>query len=116
MDRGLLRRRDVHLGAAGTDGTDGRHDPLKLGLFGREVECPGVLRIRSQHDGVSFMGQGLPDLLREEGHEGVEQLQHAIHAVDENGFRGLGALAAFLETDLGDLDVPVAEQVPDEVV
>ena len=62
------------------------------------------------------MGQGLPDLFREEGHEGVEQFQHAVHAVDEDGLRGLCAFAAFLETDLGDLDVPVAEQVPDEVV
>ena len=63
------------------------------------------------------MGQGLPDLLGEEGHKGVEELEHLGEDIAEH-LLGLflGGLVRPLETALGELDIPVTVVVPDEVV
>ena len=61
------------------------------------------------------MGQGLPDLLGDEGHEGMQQLQSARQHVAQYP---LGPAGGFLvlsgEAGLAQFDIPVAEVVPDE--
>ena len=64
-------------------------------------------------DGLAGPGQVLPDLLGDEGHERVEEPQDAVERVGEHG---LGRRVPFAQPDLGELDVPVAELVPDEMV
>ena len=63
------------------------------------------------------MGQSLPNLLGDEGHEGMQQLHGAGQDVTQHL---LGADGGFLilagETGLAQLDKPVAEVVPDEGV
>ena len=63
------------------------------------------------------MGQGLPDLLGDEGHEGVHQLQDLGQHIEQHLLRAeLGLLVLAVEAGLGQLDIPVAVAVPDEVV
>ena len=46
----------------------------------------------------------------------MEKLQHSLHYPYENGLSGLCSLAPCLDTGLCKLDVPVAVNVPDEVI
>ena len=63
------------------------------------------------------MGQGLPDLLRQEGHEGVQQLQDTQQHIAQHVLGGqLGTLVLAVQAGLGQLDIPVAIGVPDEVI
>ena len=62
------------------------------------------------------MGQRLPDLLGDEGHEGVQQLEGAPQDVHEHPLRREGGLPARLQAGFAEFDIPVAEHVPDEVV
>ena len=91
------------------DGLDEGH-----GLGGRLV-LPARLRERgrARRDRPARPRQVLPDLLGDEGHERMEEPQDAVEGVGQDG---LGRAVAFPEPDLGELDVPVAELVPDEVV
>src|SRR5258707_3128564 len=58
-----------------------------------------------------------PQLLRNERHEGMEQLQHLVE--DPRGHRprlGLGSIVVTHEDRLHQLEVPVAELSPGELV
>ena len=61
------------------------------------------------------MDEGLPNLLSYEGHEGVEEAKSAVKDLSQDGGWG-GGVGQVAEANLGDLDIPVAELVPDEVV
>ena len=63
------------------------------------------------------MGQRLPDLLGDEGHEGMQQLQHPQQHIAQHVLsRQLGLLVLTVQPGLGKLNVPVAVGVPNEVV
>ena len=63
------------------------------------------------------MGKGLVDLLRDEGHEGMQQLQDLRQHVQQHLLGADGRVGVIpVQAGLGQLDVPVAEGVPDEVV
>ena len=58
-----------------------------------------------------------PQLLGDEGHEGVQQLEHLVEHPGGHGARlGLGRLVVAGEDRLDQLQIPVAEDVPDELV
>ena len=63
------------------------------------------------------MGQGLPDLLREEGHEGMEELQGLNEDIAQHilGILLCGLILP-LEPGFGKLDIPIAKIVPDKVI
>ena len=63
------------------------------------------------------MRQRLPDLFGEEGHEGMQHFQDVGQDVAQHLLRlFLGRLILAGQTGLGQLDIPVAIGVPDEVV
>ena len=67
--------------------------------------------------GARLAGQSLPDLLGDEGHEGVQQLEHVGEDVAQNLLGpDLAVLVVALEAGLGQLDIPVAVVIPNEVV
>ena len=62
------------------------------------------------------MGQGLPNGLGDEGHEGMEQLHGTREHISQHPLSAfVGLLVLFvLETRLGQLNIPIAVGVPDE--
>ena len=62
------------------------------------------------------MGQALPNLLGDEGHKRVQQLEGICHDIHQNLLGIYGSLSACLQAALHQLDVPVAEDIPDEIV
>ena len=63
------------------------------------------------------MGQSLPDLLGDEGHEGVQELEHVGEHIAQHLLSpDLAVLVLPLQAGLGQLDIPVAVVVPDEVI
>ena len=108
----------VHFRPAGPDGADGVHDLLHGLLLGGEGTGGVVHRPRGLHQEFALLaghvGQSLVDLLGDEGHEGVQELQQLDEDVAEDVLGVLRALA--LHPGLGQLDIPVAVGVPDEVV
>src|SRR5271170_5276003 len=58
----------------------------------------------------------LPDLFRNERHERMEQPQELIERSHEDVARRRLALATSAEGFLGQLDIPVTELVPDELI
>ncbi|CAN3994570.1 Multidrug export protein mepA, partial [Dysosmobacter welbionis] len=113
----LPGRGHVHLRPAGPDGLDGVHDGLHCGFFLWEGQVRPVLRPPGGHDELFLVGQGLIDLLRDERHEGVQQLQKLRqHKAEHILGRQLGPLVLSLEAGLGELDIPVAVGIPQEVV
>ena len=76
-------------------------------------------RVRREHQECVFgdAGEPVPDLLGDERDERVEEPQHPVQHVDEHRARGVTALGVrALQRGLGELDVPVAEGVPGELV
>ena len=113
----LSARRHVHLGAAAAHGADGVHDHLKVALLGRESKGLGILRIAGDHERLAVVRQGLPDLLGDERHERVQELENVRQDIQQHLLRAAGAgLVAAVEAGLRELDIPVAVRVPDEVV
>ena len=113
----LFRRRDVHLSAAVADRADGGHDGLHVLFLGREVERFGEFGPLCHDQGLALMGDGLPDLLGDKGHEGMHQPEHPVkHEEQDLLGSALAALVFAVETGLGQLDIPVAVVVPDEVI
>ena len=116
-DLRLLGRRHVHLRAAGTDGLDGVHDRFHGGLFLREGKFGPVDRPLGGHQVRILMGQRLVDLLGDEGHEGMQQLQKLReHVAKDVLSHQLGLLVLAVQPGLGQLDIPIAVGVPQEVV
>ena len=67
--------------------------------------------------GLPFVGQALPDFLGDEGHKRMQQPQHLVQNVDQHGKgRLLPAGILGIQPRLGQLNVPVAVGIPDEVV
>ena len=113
----LAAGRHVHLGAAGADGRDGILHRLHSGFCLREVQGVLILRPLGGDQIVTLVGQRLPDLLGNEGHERMQQLHDPQQHVAQHVLGGqLGSLVLAVETGLGQLDIPVAVGVPDEVV
>ena len=95
----VLHRREVALGRLVVAGG------VRLRVA-RDDQLRRALRVRSR------LGEALPDLLGDERHEGVQQPQHPVEDVRGHGQRDAVALA---HTQLGELQVPVGELVPEEV-
>ena len=76
-----------------------------------------ILRPLGDHDRLALVRQALPDFLSDIGHEGVQQLQGTAHNPHQHltGSLCLGFVVG-LHPDLGDLDIPVAEAIPQEIV
>ncbi|HEY1991553.1 MAG TPA: valine--tRNA ligase, partial [Gammaproteobacteria bacterium] len=121
--RHLLARRDVHLGADAAHPQDEFLQPAQF-LLGLRVafEIDGLGVGLRHHAGAGLAGQGshlLPDLLgdeRRDGMQGAQQrLQHRHQGMAGTALmRGVHAFA--LQHRLGELQVPVAELVPGELV
>ena len=63
------------------------------------------------------MRQGLPDLLCDERHERVQQLERLCEDIEQDFLRAeSGGLVGAIETRLREFDIPVAVGVPDKVV
>ena len=109
--------RHVHLGPAGANGLYRLHDHLKVHFVFREAELlpePGVF---GDHQRLALMGQSLPYLLGNEGHEGVQQLEYLRQNVQQNALCALLCRRVLsVEAGLGQLDIPIAVAVPDEVI
>ena len=116
-DLGLLGGRHVHLRPAGTDGLDGVHDGLHGGLLGGEAQALLILRPLGGHDEIASVGQRLENLLGDEGHEGMQQLQKVRQHVAQHILgHQLGCLVLAVQTGLRQLNIPVTVGVPDKVI
>ena len=101
----------------GTDALDGGHDLFHGFRILREFKR--LLRHRPilEHEEVAVMGQRLPDLLGDKGHEGMQHFQDVGQDVAQHLLRlFLGRLILTGQAGLGQLDIPIAIGVPDEVV
>ena len=74
VDMRFLRRRHIHLIAAGADGTDERHNVFEVLCFLREGEGFVVLRPLCDNEGFTVMRQRLPDFFRDVRHKRVQEL------------------------------------------
>ena len=67
--------------------------------------------------GARPAGQGLEDLLGDKGHEGMQQLQELHqHIAQDVLSRQAGGLVLSVQPGLGQLNIPVAIGVPQEVI
>src|SRR6478752_3980217 len=123
QQRDALARADVHLPADLAHAENDRLDPGRLAL-GRRVggELLGA-RVGREHDSrplhAGERGDALPELLGDEGHERVQRtLQRLEHLAQRALGAALGGAARRLglQHRLGQLQVPVAEVVPGELV
>ena len=112
----LLGMGNIHLGAAVSYRPDRVHNHVHLLLFGSKAEGLRILRPCGDHDALALMRQGLPYLLGHERHKRMEELQNVGHDIYEHALCTLRGLAALLQTNLRKLDIPVAENIPDEIV
>ena len=83
----LLGGGHIHPGAAGTNGPDQVHNGLHGALLRREAQSLRVLRPLGGHQDVLSavaLGKSLIDLLGDEGHEGMQQLQQRHQNVAEH--------------------------------
>ena len=62
------------------------------------------------------MGQCLPYLLGDERHKGMQEHERVAHDPNEHLLCVLSFGAALLKSYLGYLDIPVAENIPDEII
>ena len=109
---------DLMLGADVADGLDDLDQAFDKALGGLVDGGEVGLGIGGDHDGlrrvIEVRAQALPEFLGDEGHEGVQQPQGVVqHLQQHRQRRGAGA---GLEADLGQLDIPVAELAPDEIM
>ena len=117
VERTLLRRRHVHLRAAVADSADGVHDRFHVRGLDRELKALVILRPVGQHEELALVRDGLPDLLGDERHERMQQPQELIEHIDQHLLRGqLALLVLAVQACLGQLDIPVAVGIPDEVI
>jgi hypothetical protein len=109
------------LGAQALLGAEAAHlgdQPLHGGdlLLGARVGPARVrCRPRRHHDGLAT-GENGPELLGDEGGDRVQEPQQHVQDVPQHGAGGLGLRTAPGERHLGELDVPVADLIPGEVV
>ncbi|MBT9159617.1 MAG: hypothetical protein DDT26_00877 [Dehalococcoidia bacterium] len=61
-----------------------------------------------------MLRQSLPELLGDEGHEGMQQPQYCIQSINQYGDRR--GTTRGTQPNLGQLDVPIAELAPDKIV
>ena len=92
-ERDLGRHRYVHLGAHGADLADETHDPADL-LLDRRVHEPRQLRPLGEREQVlallAVLDHVRPQLLGDEGHERMQQLQDLVeHPGDRRARLGL---------------------------
>ena len=108
--------RHVHLGAAGADAADHGDQLFDPGGLLRIAGDPGGIGLREDHRPIRVR-QRLEDLLGDKGHEGVQELEDLGEHVEQHLLRGeLRLLVLAVQARLGQLDIPVAVAVPDEVV
>ena len=114
-------RRHVDLGTDRADRRDRRDDPVHLrGRFGivqvgRQLGPQGPRR-RDQHPGF-VAGQLAPDLLGDERHQRVQQVQHLGQRPRRRCLRfGARRRVVTLQDRLGEFEIPVAERAPQEVI
>ena len=61
------------------------------------------------------MRNSLINFFCNKGHKGVQQLQNIRQHIHQHRLGGIGALTG-LQTDLGDLNIPVAEHIPNKII
>ena len=116
MNARLFGGRYIHLGTTVADSLDGIHHHSKLGFLGLKVQFLAVLRPLGNHNALPFVRERLPDLLGDKGHKGMQQLEGVAHHIHQYLTGRLGSIPARLQTGLGQLDIPVAENIPDKVI
>ena len=108
----------VHLRPHGAHGGDEPHHPVHLARGLRVADA--VRRLwpgrRDERAGPALV-EAAPELLGDEGHEGVEQAQDGVQHPGGGG-AGLrpGRAVGTGQHRLGELQIPVAEDIPGEVV
>ena len=112
-----LARLYVHFRPQVAHGADDLHQALHLPGFPGEVVFRLHLGPMGQNQHSVMLRQVLVHLLGQEGHEGMQQLQQALQHVQKHRAH---VLLLFLvlahQAALAQLDVPVAELAPREVV
>ena len=117
----IERRRRTHFRANRADFRDEFDDPADLRLGGPVDGKIGV-GPRTQRQkavpGRALLAFNLPQLLGQEGHEGMQQAVDDIENIGDRrlGFRLQGALLAPLQNRLRQLQMPIAKQVPNEAI
>ncbi len=108
------RGRHVHLGADRAHGADEVDQPVDLVGGGGVLEIGRRPFAQRQHRASRAAG---PQLLGDEGHEGMEQAGDAVERPGDGRPRlVLGRAVLAVQHRLGELEIPVAEEVPDEAV
>ena len=70
---GLFAGGHVHLRPAVPHRANGSHNLLHGGLLGGEVQIVGGGGPGGNHNALALMGNGLPNLLGDKGHKGMQQ-------------------------------------------
>ena len=114
---GALARLHVHLRPQVAHGADDLHQALHLPGFLGEVVFGLDLGPTSQDQHAVMLRQVLVHFLGQEGHEGMQQLQQALQHVQQHRAHILLLLLVLAhQAALAQLDIPVAELAPREVV
>ena len=114
---GALGGGHVHFRTQVTNRANDLHDTLHLPLLLREVVSVLALRPLREHQEALGARQILVHLLGQERHEGMQQLQQTLQHVQQHGLSGLLALLILTQqTGLAQLDIPVAEFRPSEII
>ena len=111
--------RQVHFPAHRPRSVDGAEDQVHLLLRRNIDELRPRDRKRRHHDRrPRLVGQPLPDLLGDEGHEGMQEAQRSFQRGEQRRLRAraFGRRLLAVERGLGQLDGPIAQLVPDEAV
>src|SRR5690606_30420054 len=121
--RHLFAGRDIHLATDVAHGHDHAFQPFDIGRDFSILLAGVRLRVGLQHDAVAlFAGQGrnaLPDFFGDERHHRMRQAQYCFENPNQRAAGaalGLGAGVVVTQGRLGQLQVPVAVFVPDELV
>ena len=113
-DRGFFAHGNIRFSSEVTDSLDSFHEGIHgSGIVGK---IPFILSLRpgSDDDAFPFVRQMLPEVFRNEGHEGMEHFQGMGQNVDQNVLDGVLVAVAggLVEALLGKLDLPVAVGAP----
>src|SRR5439155_826228 len=96
----------------------GRLADLLLELCVRLTVFLRRTRVRREHDRLALVRQPLPDLLSDERHERMQEPQGRLEHANQGRLRArtLAGVLGVIEGQLRDLQIPVAELVPQELV
>jgi hypothetical protein len=113
----LSGRRNVHTRSCISYALDGVNDSVHASAFIAEIILCIVFGIIGNDEHLIGNTDICPDFFGNEGHKGMDEFEYACENVKKHALGVLVIFASLIkESGLHNLDIPVAEYVPDEFV